>query len=175
MMPVPSHLVGLVHPKDPQIDETALDAQVVCSCGAKSFVLLYPGATHEYRGELIPCTAEIDNRFFFLIKARCTSCGREHLLLDKDLHGWNGFVCHDSAQASLPRPPLTTWKCLKCGATEHQASVQVQTEGRQDFTDGTNGEFDEERWPDGFGWLSMSIVCAACGKETPEWVSYETM
>jgi hypothetical protein len=175
MMPVPSHLVGSVRPKDAVVDEAPLDADVVCGCGSRRFDLLYPGQTHEYRGEQIPCTAQINDRFFFLIKARCTTCDRDHLLLDKDFHGWNGFVCHDEAQASVPRPPLVPWKCLACGKSEHQASVLINTEGREDFVEETEGEFDEGRWPDGFGWFSMSITCTGCGKQTPEWVSYETM
>ncbi len=39
----------------------------------------------------------------------------------------------------------------------------------------SDGEFDENLWPDGFGWFSMAIKCCGCGKETPEWISYETM
>ena len=174
-MPVPSHLVGSVRPKDAAVDEAALDAEVVCGCGSRRFDLLYPGQTQEYRGERIPCTAKINGHFFFLVKARCTACGRDHLLLDKDLHGWNGFVCRDEAQASAPRPPLAPWECLACGKGEHEASVRIDTEGREDFVEETDGEIDEERWPDGFGWFSMSITCAGCGKHTPEWVSYETM
>src|SRR5215204_5196298 len=33
MMPVPFHLVGSVRPKSAVIDETALNADVVCGCG----------------------------------------------------------------------------------------------------------------------------------------------
>jgi ribosomal protein S27E len=174
-MPVPSHLVDCVVPKDATIDESPLDAVVRCACGSSRFDLLFPGQTHEYAGEKIPCTAEIDGKFFFLIKARCAGCEREHLLLDGDFHGWNGFVCHDSKQASLSRPLLVPWKCLSCGRAEHEASVQIQTEGKEDFVAETDGEFDDDRWPDGFGWFSMAIKCTGCGKETPEWVSYETM
>src|SRR4051812_20623501 len=160
MMRVPSHRGGFVRPKDSAVDETALDAEVVCRCGSRRFDLLYPGQTHEYRGEQIPCTAQINHHFFFIIKARCTACGRDHLLFDKDFHGWNGFVCHDEAQASLPRPPLVPWECLSCGKTEHEASVQIQTQGREGFVEEAEGELDEDRWPDGFGWFSMSISCA---------------
>jgi hypothetical protein len=175
MMPVPSHLVNCVTPKDAAIDERPLDADVRCPCGSSSFDLLFPGHTHEYQGETVPCTAEINGKFFFLLKARCVRCQKEHLLIDGDFHGWNGFVCHDPDQAALPRPPLVVWKCLACGATAHEASVQIQTEGKQDFISESDGEFDEDRWPDGFGWFSMAIKCTACGKVTPEWVSYETM
>lgn len=175
MMPVPSHLIGSVLPKDSAIDETALDADVVCNCGSRRFELRYPGQTHDYQNEQIPCVAKIDDHFFFVVEVKCTKCGCDHVLLDMDFHGWNGFVCHDEAQASLPRPRLTPWKCLSCEKTEHEASVQIQTEGREHFVEETDGEFDEERWPDGFGWFSMSISCTGCGKNTPEWISYETM
>jgi len=175
MMPVPSHLVDCLAPKDATIDEGPLDADVRCPCGANRFDLLFPGQTHAHQGETIRCTANINDNFFFLVKARCTHCHKEHLLLDSDFHGWNGFVCHDPNQAALPRPPLVAWKCLACGATEHEAAVQIQTEGMQDFVSESGGKFDEKRWPDGFGWFSMAIKCTTCSKETPEWVSYETM
>jgi hypothetical protein len=173
MMPVPSHLRGLVLPKSPVVDEGPLDAFVSCSCGGRSFHLLFPRQTHLYNGEKIPCTAEIDGKFFFVLRAHCAACSREFLLFDADRHGWNGFVCHDAEQAALPRPPLEPWKCLACDHTEHEASIQIQTQGREDFVSEAGDDGDAERWPD--GWLSMSIHCTYCGKATPEWVSYETM
>jgi hypothetical protein len=175
MMPVPSHLVGCVVPKDASIDEKPLDADVRCPCGSDRFELLFPGQTHEYEGEPIPCTAKIDGHFYFRIIVRCTHCELGHLLLDTDFHGWNGFVCHDPEQAARPRPALIPWKCLKCGTTEHKASVHVQTEGKADFISESGGKFDEDRWPDGFGWFGVATVCTFCGKNTPEWVSCETM
>jgi hypothetical protein len=51
----------------------------------------------------------------------------------------------------------------------------IQTEGKDDFVSESGGEFDENRWPDGFGCFNMSIKCARCGLETPQWVSCETM
>jgi len=104
MMPVPSHLQGFVVPTDSADDEEALSAAIRCPCGEAKFELLYPGQTHEYDGQEIPCTAEIDGNFFFVLKSRCSVCGREHLLLDKDFHGWNGFICHEPDQAAFPRP-----------------------------------------------------------------------
>jgi hypothetical protein len=175
MMPLPSHVVGWVVPKDPMIDEGPLEADVCCPCGSRRFDLLFPGQTHEWDGETIPCTAEISGKFFFLIKAQCAKCSRQHLLLDADLHGWNGFVCHDPEQAAIPRPPLVPWKSLECGTTSHEASIRIQTEGKADFVSESEGRFPADRWPDGFGWFSMDIKRSACGKQTREWVSLETM
>lgn len=175
MMPVPSHLRGIVVPRDPAIDEQPLSADVRCPCGESVFELLYPGQTHEYGGETIPCTAEIDGRYFFVLRAVCTGCSADHLLLDADFHGWDGFVCHDPAQAAIPRPGLVPWKCIACTETKHRVVAHIQTEGREDFINESGGEFDRERWPDAFGWFSLDLTCLACGKASPELVSYETM
>jgi DNA-directed RNA polymerase subunit RPC12/RpoP len=174
-MPVPTHLKKCVIPGSSKIDETALKAKVQCPCRGKVFEMLYPGKTHMFQGKRYPCVAEIKKKFFFLITAKCVACGKEHLLLDKDFHGWDGFVCHDSKQAKLPRPVLVSWKCLECGGLPHKAHVEIQTQGKEDFVSETGGKFPTKRWPDGFGWFTLSVECAKCGFKTPEWVSYETM
>lgn len=175
MMPTPSHLTGCVKRKEAAVDEAAFDVDVRCPCGSRLFDLLYPGETTEYNGSPIPVVAEINGLFFFRIKARCVECGTEHLLFDKDFHGWDGFVCHDEAQASLPRPVLIVWDCLECGEAPHEASIQIQTQGKENFVEETEGKFAENRWPDGFSAFSMRIRCNSCSMQTPQWVSYETM
>ena len=158
MMPTPSHLTKCVTRKDTVIDESPLEADVDCPCGSNMFELFYPGQTTEYNGSKIPVVAEIDSVFFFLIRARCTQCSREHLLLDKDFHGWEGFVCHDKEQAIIPRPELTKWHCLTCGKTPHQACIQIQTAGKQDFIEESEGMFNQDQWPDAFAWFSMRLL-----------------
>jgi hypothetical protein len=137
--------------------------------------LLYPGATTAHNDSVIPVTLEKDGHFFFRIEATCTRCRARHLLFDAYFHGWDGYVCHDEAKASLLRPDLTPWTCLNCGATPHAARITIQTEGQADFVENTNGEFPADRWPDGFGWFSMSIACESCQLKTDTWVDYETM
>ena len=175
MMPIPSHLTNCVTPDSSEIDESPLLGKVQCPCGSDVFQLLYPGRTREHEEGPIPCVAEIDGKFFFLIKAKCCACKKEHLLIDIDFHGWNGFVCHEPNQANLPRPSLVPWKCLSCGSTEHKATILVSGEGKLDFIEETEGEFDEDRWPDGFGCFAMAIACSKCEKSTDGWISMETM
>ena len=175
MMPVPSHLVHCAVPKESGIDENPLDAVVRCPCGSKVFELLYPGQTRDFEGEAVPCVAKIGGKFFFLVKACCVACHRSHLLFDSDLHGWNGFVCHDAKQAAIPRPSLVPWACPSCGATAHEASVQIQTQGKEDFVVEAGPGFDAKRWADGFDWITMAIMCIGCGKHTGDWISYEAM
>jgi hypothetical protein len=175
MMPVPKYLKNCITPDDGRLDEQPLTGNVICPCGSRSVHLLFCGATHQFQGELIPCTADINGKYFFIIKVLCTQCAREHLLIDRDFHGWNGHVYRDSNQATFPRPPLVAWKCLSCGALSHTARIRIQTQGKQDFIDQTNGQFDPETWPDAFEWFEMGISCVACKKETPLWVGLETM
>jgi len=175
MMPVPGHLRDCLIPDKPEIDETELTGKLRCPCGSEEFHLLYPGQTNEYHGQKFPCTAEIKGSYFFLIRVVCTSCGKDHLLIDQDYHGWNGFVCHDEGQASKPRPELSVWNCPDCSSTSHSATVSIQTQGKEDFLDEAGEEFDEERWPDAFESFSMGIRCTGCGRVTSEWVSLETM
>jgi hypothetical protein len=62
-----------------------------------------------------------------------------------------------------------------CGATAHEASIQIWTQGKADFLAGTATRFDADRWPDAFSCFNMAITCTGCGKRTPVWVSHETM
>lgn len=175
MMPAPSHLKDCVVPHKGKRSSFSFAGKVQCTCGGKKFQLLFPGQTHDYEGKAIPCTAEIKGKYFFLIKAKCAKCEKEHLLLDEDFHGWNGFVCHKPEQAKLPRPGLVPWKCLRCGKVEHTAEIEVFSEGKEDFIDETDGEFDEDRWPDGFGSLVIDIKCSSCRLVSTGWVACETM
>jgi hypothetical protein len=177
MMPTPTHLRKCLRRPDVPISEIRgkLTAPVVCPCGSAEMELLYPGQTHEYTGRVIPCVAEIKGKFFFRLEARCKACQKTHLLLDKDFHGWNGFVCHDKKQATLPRPALKPWHCLSCKGNWHQMTVTICTEGKEDFIDETDGEFPAKRWPDGFGWFTLSTHCIKCGLDTEGLVDYETM
>jgi hypothetical protein len=166
MMPVPSHLKGIAVPRDPVADQEPLTADIRCSCGESTMELLYPGQTHRHEHKTIPCTAEIDGNYFFVVRARCTRCSTSHLLLDADFHGWNGFVCHDQAQASLAPPALIPWRCQSCAGTSHKVVVHIQTEGRQDFVNEAGEGFDAQRWPDAFGWFDLDLTCIGCGENS---------
>lgn len=172
MMPVPTHLRECLHPKEASFDESELIADLRCTCGGEEFHLHYPGQTHEYKGEMIPCTAEMDGDFFFLIRADCTSCNKTYLLIDQDFHGWDGFVCHDEQQAKKPRPELIPWKCLHCDGLPHSATVTIELCEKEDYLE--EDDLDPERWVDAFSWFSIDTVCKTCGRSTEDWVSLET-
>ena len=174
-MPVPSHLRECVHPLDDRLDESPLEGSLRCGCGATAFQFLYPGEVREWAGTNVPCVKEIDGRFFFLVVARCASCGKDHLLLDIDFHGWDGFVCHDPEQAAIPRPALVIWNCENCGGDTHRGTVRICGEGSEDFLREAANQFPAERWPDAFGWFSLDSECTRCGMRTQELFDCETM
>jgi len=174
MMPVPTHLQGIAVPAETTVDEAPLQAELRCGCGSQSFAFLFPGQTHVYAGRTIPCTAEVDGRYFYIVSARCSQCQAERVLLDADFHGWNGLICHDPVQAAAPRPPLTPWRCRNCGGTAHRGALCISGEGRDDFIE-ADTEFDTDRWPDAFGWFSLSCSCLQCGHDEPDLFEDETM
>ena len=174
MYPLPRHLKGVVIPSG-QSEECTVEGKVACPCGSENFRLMYPGHTHTCRGELIPCTAEIEGHYYFVLRADCSNCDTVHLLFDSHFHGWDGFICHDIEMAALPRPELTAWTCLGCGGDEHKLVVKIAGESLEDFEENAGEDFGPESWPEAFGWITVDASCVKCGKRTEELVSYETM
>lgn len=175
MMPIPSHLKNILIPHDTVVDEEPLVGDIQCRCGSNEFSLMYPGRTQEYEGKKYPSTSEINGNSFFLVKAVCSKCRTEYLLFDKDFHGSDGFLCHDIKTVSLTRPPLIPWNCISCGSIKHKVEITICSPGKEVFMNETKGEYDEERWPDAFEWITISIECTKCGTKTERWVDYETM
>lgn len=173
--PLPTHLRSVLHPSGAASGDELLVAELRCACGGELFELKYPGQTHERDGDAYPCIAGIGGRFLFIIRACCLTCNVDHLLIDQDLHGWDGVVCHDAKQAALPRPALVTWECKQCHGAVHKAQISIRSEGKEFFVEECGGRYDERKWVDAFGWFGMNIECSQCGKKSEEWVSLETM
>ena len=103
-------------------------------------------------------------------------CGKQHLLLDVDFHGWNGFVARERLRGHLrPRPAVVAWPCKACGKTAHKADVLVISEDKKVAIEESDGFLDETNWQEGFGWINIDIRCVTCGRAHESWVSYETM
>ncbi len=172
-MKVPTHILKCVKSTCLDYDGRLVRCEIACSCKNYIFELLYPGETHLYQGEKIPCTLQLDDKFFFLIKARCAKCGCEYLLFDKDFHGWDGFVCHNDKEASHPRPPLVSWECLKCGESKHTVQVEFCYGDEDEMIEDLAG-FPIDNLADAFEWIYINIKCVHCDLLTEKWVDYET-
>jgi len=174
-MPAPTHLLGITDQRPEDCTPTEFVADLHCPCGGREFSLLYPGATQEWNGKVYPCTAQIDDRFYFLVRARCAACNDEHLVFDRDFHGWDGFVVHDESQAATPRPPLVPWQCSRCNSLAHRATVRVFGESQAFVMSESDGQVPPDQWQDAFGWITIETECVECGLGREDWVSYEAM
>jgi hypothetical protein len=169
--PIPSHLLGWV--VGTSYEDDVVTATVRCPCGCKQLEFHYPGVTQLYQGRPHPCSAEIEGLYYFIIKAVCTACHREHLLFDGQIHGKADLIGAKMSEADLPK--LWPWRCLECGTAAHKAQVKIVSDYKDRYFEfGYAERFGVDRWPDAYGWFAMSIQCAGCGYNTPEWVSYET-
>lgn len=174
MLPIPKHLIKILSPIGNDNSEFEVSAKLKCNCGSQQFVIRFVGDDSEYQKDQVIKVTEIDGNFFLIIKAYCKSCDSEHLIFDNDYHGWNGFVCGgDSREAK--RPETTNWNCDKCKNHEHEIELKILSQGRADFMEEVGEQFGEENWVEGFSWISLKTNCISCGKENPEWISYETM
>ena len=173
-MPTPSHLTDCIRRPSTDTDEEPLVAPVVCPCGSDQFTFLYPGQTAGDGPDLHPVTAKIDGKYFLVLRAAC-ACGQSHLLLDADLHGWDGYVCRNDEKAALPRPDLVPWRCLTCTETNHKLTIHVCTQGKEDFVEECGGDFPPDMWPEGFSWFSLDTECVGCGCKSDSLIDYETM
>lgn len=174
MAPIPRYLNDIVIPMHEYVEKDLLTGSLQCPCGEGEFQLLYPGETIKFQEKEWPCAIEIGGHCFFVIKAICNKCKTQHLLFDADFHGWDGVMCHDAKKANLSRPPLVPWQCVSCGDLSHKATIKIAFESKENFLEQARGEFAEDRWPDAFQWIWMSIVCTNCGLKTESWVDYET-
>ncbi len=174
MIPTPEHLRACTVPEPAKAEQHQYAGHVKCLCRCDTFEMQHTGATHAWGDEIIPCVTEIDGNFFLRIVAKCVSCGAEHLLLDKDFHGWNGYVCRER-EHDYPRPPLVVWPCRTCGKVGHKADIVVCGEDKDEAIEASGGRLDESNWQEGFGWIEIDICCVKCGHRHESWVSYETM
>lgn len=179
MHPIPKHLRAILKPTevDAAVDnDTDLEGDLVCACGANEFILLHTGG-FAGKGKLRGVGyGKSDGQDFLIIKAMCTSCDTEHLVFDDDHHGWNGYVCAaDEGLRGRPRPPLVPWECSKCSCAAHNASVWIIGEGREHALENGEGILTDEDWFEAFGSLGMDIKCVTCEFKLGGWLSHETM
>jgi dipeptidyl aminopeptidase/acylaminoacyl peptidase len=126
-MPAPAHLQKCTAPVASQCRRNRSVAHLQCPYGGKKFSLLHAGATREQNGVKFPKDTKVGDAYFMMIKAVCAQCHAEHLIFDKDFHGWNGFVVNTGERAQ--RPELVAWICTACGKTDHSATVAFLQRG----------------------------------------------
>jgi hypothetical protein len=174
-LPIPKHLKNILVPIRKN-NENSFSGFLKCKCGNDlDFKILYPGETKVYKNDIITVVKEYNNNFYFIIKVICLKCNENYLLFDNNLHGWDGFVCHDYNKPIYPDSELQLWKCTNCNSYNHNLIISINSQGKQDFIDEAGSDFNVDDWVEAFDWITISIKCNNCKKEIKEWVSYETM
>jgi hypothetical protein len=170
--PIPSHLLGWV--TGTSYKDKLIEATIRCPCGREQLEFHYLGVTQLCKDLPHPCSVKIEDIYFFIIKAVCPDCRQGRVIFDGLFHGKADFLNVDPSAFDLPSPRLWPWRCLECGSAVHHGQVGIATDKDRYFEFGYAERFGVERWPDVFHWFHMSIKCAGCGYNIPEWVSYES-
>ena len=174
MLPIPKHLEKILKVNELNNSEFEVTGKILCSCGCEDFAMKYVGDTSEYDTEKVIKVIEIEENYYLIFKLECVKCKIVHLIFDNDFHGRNGFVCGELSK-ELERPQTQTWKCIKCDNTNHKVIVKINSAGKEDFIEETEGDFDGNDWIEAFSWITISIECRSCNEKNKEWISYETM
>ena len=174
MLPIPKHLESILKPIGESNNEFEVTGKIVCDCGSENFTIEIVGDDADYQKDNIIKVTEIGGNYFLIVKVKCNNCGKEHLILDNDYHGWNGFVCGGESR-NLPRPDTENWNCNKCQNTNHSLVVNIHSQGQENFIEEGEEEFDPNDWIEAFEWITIKIICKSCGETNNEWISYETM
>lgn len=179
MADVPSHLIGWTVSEEVETDGSLFQMRLCCPCGSQHFRLLHPGPwswkTSRSGDELegYPIGIVVDGHGFFLIRAVCIQCQTDRLVIDGGLHGRLAFVEPDLEQQMAPRPPLHSWRCVKCEAEEHSAVVRYVVHCPEDFAHDVQSRCPGARREDAFVWFGMDIECCRCGWFSWLWVEAE--
>ena len=84
-----------------------------------------------------------------VIKIRCPKCGKEYLIFDSRIHGYDGMTSKKD-QATMEYEPHFKLKCKEAVALE----VKIENDkSLEDFQDNTDLDFTEEQYSDAFSWI----------------------
>jgi ribosomal protein S27E len=139
MLPIPKHLESILKPIGESNNEFEVTGKIVCDCGSENFTIGIVGDDADYQKDNVIKVAEVGENYFLIVKVKCNSCGKEHLIFDNDYHGWNGFVCGGDSR-NLSRPDTENWKCNKCQNANHSLIVSIHSQRQEGFFEGRWGE-----------------------------------
>lgn len=159
ILPIPTHLKEILMPINK--DVLNVSGNLKCLCGCDCFKLKYTEKDRCY------------------IKCICDSCNNEYLIFDSHRHGWDGYVCKSFSQI-IERARLKDFHCEGCNSCIFNVNVTISSQGKADFcrelkNEIAKGLFSENEWVEAFDWITISLICAKCKKNFPNFVDYETM
>ncbi|MBR5119527.1 MAG: hypothetical protein IKV02_00885 [Clostridia bacterium] len=89
-----------------------------------------------------------------VIKVKCTECGKEHVVFDNRLHGYDGMAGEETKE-TLEYEPHFKRKCKDI------VSLYIKIENDEsfeEFQENTDLGFSEEQYSDAFSWITIYKV-----------------
>lgn len=143
----PAYIRHLVKRTGPDDDSLESHFALECTCGSKEFAV--QGCANPGHSWLVSPYA-----------ARCKQCGTEHVLLDYEIHGWDGVL---NNIPNLGHRADTPVHCPNCSGDVFTLAVLFQYNiEEKKLTDEERPELAPE---DLFGWFSATGKCVHCGNE----------
>ncbi len=100
------------------------------------------------------------------IYAKCKHCGKEILLFDDRYYGYDGVCTHYEQPNKLYRTDgkLKTKK-PHCEGAWYKIYVTIDSTGKDDLLEDSDGTITEDNWKDAFEWIKIDLECSKCGKK----------
>jgi len=167
--PVPAHLTHLLTVTG---SDGWLTGKIACPCGHEWGKLRV--VADVVNGGRLLRTKETESGFFLRVEWVCAHCGESHLLFDRGLHGYDGFVCGDGERA--PAELLEEFVCPQCGGP-FSAELALEVFDREEWSEEVSDDdrFSDEDYVNAFGWITLSLTCQSCGRSLERILDLETM
>lgn len=100
------------------------------------------------------------------IYAKCKHCGKEILLFDDRYYGYDGVCTHYEEPNKLYRTDgKLKIKKPHCEGAGYKIYVTIDSTGKEDLLEDSDGTITEDNWKDAFEWIKIDLECAKCGKK----------
>lgn len=103
-----------------------------------------------------------------VIKAKCADCGKEHLIFDSRIHGYDGITSEETKEAMDYEPHFRS----KCKGFVSLSLKIENSESFEEFSEDFDLGFNEEQYSNAFSWI-MIYKTDEKGKKTKIF-DYET-
>lgn len=103
---------------------------------------------------------------YHYVYAKCKHCGKEILLFDDRYYGYDGVCAHYEQPNKRYRADgkLKTTK-PHCEGAGYKIYVTIDSTGKDDLLEDSDGPITEENWKDAFEWIKIDLECSKCGKK----------
>ena len=168
---LPVHLRQILLPNSAALpDDGWICGKLHCPCGSENFrVKTFADTSPKSFIRVTPH----QNGFALSVTAECTVCGKERLIFDYAMHGYEAVVCGMGVPGCQEQMMLRT--CPECAGDAFAVRISIETEDPEDFVHELGGEgFSREDAAEAFSWITIDLTCTDCRHETPGWLDLET-